>query len=99
MNCVIYQIKVHRPPHIMMHIQPIKKVLPTPREVLFLYHFQFMLLNLYRAKRIHHFKIIRQKNIYNHTSCPPVIVSDYYAVNFIKLNLLISLYNPSSDDR
>lgn len=31
-------------------------------------------------------------------SCPPVIVVDYYAVNFIKLNLLISLYNPSSDD-
>ena len=68
MNCVFYQIKVHRPPHIMMHIQPIKKVLPTPREVLFLYHFQFMLLNLYRAKRIQHFKIIRQKNI--HTLLP-----------------------------
>ena len=58
-----------------------------------------MLLNLYRAKRIQHFKIIKQKNIHYHNSCPPVIVADYYAVNFIKLNLLISLYNPSSDDR
>ncbi len=58
-----------------------------------------MFLNLHRTKRIHHFKIIKQKSIYNYTSCPPVIVADYYAVNFIKLNLLISLYNPSSDDR
>ena len=57
-----------------------------------------MLLNLYRVKRIQHFKIIKQKNIHYHNSCPPVIVADYYAVNFIKLNLLISLYNPSSDD-
>ena len=57
-----------------------------------------MFLNLHRTKRIHHFKIIKQKSIYNYTSCPPVIVADYYAVNFIKLNLLISLYNPSSDD-
>ena len=58
-----------------------------------------MFLNLHRAKRIHHFKIIKQKNIHYHNSCPLVIVADYYAVNFIKLNLLSSLYNPSSDDR
>jgi hypothetical protein len=54
--------------------------------------------DLHRAKRIHHFKIIKQKNIYYHNSCPPVIVVDYYAVNFIKLNLLSFLYSPSSDD-